>query len=230
MSTDTRRPDARAGPAERRFGIRALLAAIALVLVAVPFGLLLFLVQDKWRPLLRADSGARDDLHGYAVDHGWFVTAMRVLSFIGSTTAWLVLFAAVVVWLLWRRLPRLALYVVVTVVGSSALNQVVKHAVHRARPVLPDPVAHANGLSFPSGHAQAALVGSAVLLLVFLPWLRGAWRAVAVAVGAILTVGIGFSRVALGVHYVSDVLAGYVLGAAWVIAMTAAFNALRREA
>jgi undecaprenyl-diphosphatase len=155
---------------------------------------------------------------------------MRVLSFIGSTPVWLALFTALVAWLLWRRLPRLALYVVVTVVGSSALNQVVKHAVHRARPVLPDPVAHANGLSFPSGHAQAALVGSAVLLLVFLPWLRGAWRAVAFAVGAILTVGIGFSRVALGVHYVSDVLAGYVLGAAWVIAMTAAFNALRREA
>jgi len=42
-------------------------------------------------------------------------------------------------------------------------------------------------------------------------------------------VGIGFSRVALGVHYVSDVLGGFVLGAAWVAAMTAAFNALRVE-
>jgi membrane-associated phospholipid phosphatase len=230
MSTDTRRPDVPAGPAERRFGIRALLAAIALVLVAVPFGLLLFLVQDKWRPLLRADSGARDDLHRYAVDHGSFVTTMRVLSFIGSTAVWLALFTVVVTWLLWQRLPRLALFVVVTVAGSSILNSVVKQAVHRARPVLPDPVAHANGMSFPSGHAQAALVGFAVLLLVFVPLLRGAWRTVAVAVAALLTIGIGFSRVALGVHYVSDVLAGYVLGAAWVIAMTAAFNALRREA
>jgi undecaprenyl-diphosphatase len=229
MSTETRRPAVPAGPAERRFGLRALLAGIALVLVAVPFGLLLFLVQDKWRPLLRADSGARDDLHGYAVDHGSFVTAMRVLSFIGSTTVWLVLFAVVVAWLLWRRLPRLGLFVVVTVAGSSLLNLVVKHAVHRARPVLPDPVAHATGMSFPSGHAQGALVGSAVLLLVFLPWLRRGWRTVAILCAAVLTIGIGFSRVALGVHYVSDVLAGYVLGAAWVIAMTAAFNALRME-
>jgi membrane-associated phospholipid phosphatase len=230
MSTDTRRPNVPAGRAERRFGIRALLAAIALVLVAVPFGLLLFLVQDKWRPLLRADAGARDDLHSYAVDHGPFVTAMRALSFLGSTPVWLALFTAVAAWLLWRRLPRLALFVVVTVAGSSVLNQVVKQAVHRSRPVLPDPVAHANGMSFPSGHAQAALVGSAVLLLVFLPLLRGVWRSVALVVAALLTIGIGFSRVALGVHYVSDVLAGYVLGAAWVIAMTAAFNALRREA
>jgi membrane-associated phospholipid phosphatase len=229
MSTDTRRPPVPAGRAEGRFGLRALLAAIALVLVAVPFGLLLFLVQDKWSPLLRADSGARDDLHSYAVHHAPFVTAMRVLSFIGSTTVWLALFTAVVAWLMWRRLPRLALFVVVTVAGSSVLNLVVKQAVHRARPVLPDPVAHATGMSFPSGHAQAALVGFAVLLLVFLPLLRGAWRAIAVAVAALLTIGIGFSRVALGVHYVSDVLAGYVLGAAWVIAMTAAFNALRLE-
>jgi membrane-associated phospholipid phosphatase len=44
-----------------------------------------------------------------------------------------------------------------------------------------------------------------------------------------MVLGIGFSRVALGVHYVSDVLAGYVLGAAWVAAMTAAFAAWRRE-
>jgi membrane-associated phospholipid phosphatase len=229
MNTDTRPAPAPAGRAEGRFGIRALLAAIALVLVAVPFGLLLFLVQDKWRPLLRADSGARDDLHGYAVQHAPFVTAMRVLSFIGSTNVWLAVFAAVVAWLLWRRLPRLTLFVVVTVAGSFVLNLVVKQAVHRARPVLPDPVAHANGMSFPSGHAQAALVGTAVLLLVLLPWLRGTWRTVAVVGAALLTIGIGFSRVALGVHYVSDVLAGYVLGAAWVFAMTAAFNALRRE-
>jgi membrane-associated phospholipid phosphatase len=229
MSTEARRPPVPAGQAERRFGIRALLAAIALVLVAVPFGLLLFLVQDKWSPLLRADTGARDDLHGYAVHHGPFVTAMRVLSFVGSTTVWQALFTAVVAWLLWRRLPRLALFVVVTVAGSSVLNQVVKEAAHRARPVLPNPVAHANGMSFPSGHAQAGLVGCAVLLLVFLPLLRGAWRAITVVGAALLTIGIGFSRVALGVHYVSDVLAGYVLGAAWVIAMTAAFNALRMQ-
>jgi undecaprenyl-diphosphatase len=229
MSRTTRRPTEAAGTPERRFGLRALLAATALVLVAVPFGLLLFLVQDKWSPLLRADAGARDDLHGYASDHQWFVTATRVLSTMGSTTVWLAVFTAVAVWLVMRGSPRLALFVAVTVAGSHVLNQVVKAAVHRSRPVLPDPVAHASGMSFPSGHAQAALVGFAVLVLVFLPWLRGAWRPTAVVTAVLVTLGIGFSRVALGVHYVSDVLAGYVLGAAWVIAMTAAFNALRME-
>ena len=209
--------------------MRALLAAAALVLVAVPFGLLLFLVQDEWSPLLRADTGARDELHAYAVRHDPFVTAMRVLSTVGSTSVWLAIFAVVAAWLVWRGPPRLALFVVATVVVSPLLNAAVKTAVSRSRPVLPDPVAHASGLSFPSGHAQAAIVGCSVLLLVFLPWLRGAWRPIAVVAAILLTVAIGFSRVALGVHYVSDVLAGYVLGAAWVTAMVAAFNALRLE-
>jgi undecaprenyl-diphosphatase len=221
------RPDP--GPPERRFGIRALLAAISLALVAIPFGLLLFLVQDKWSPLERADAGARDDLHTYALHHGPFVAVMRALSALGSTVVWLAVFAVVVGWLLWRRLPRLAVFVVVTVVGSSVLNQVVKQAVDRARPVLPDPVAHASGMSFPSGHAQAAIVGYAVLLLVFLPVLRAGWRPAAITLAALAVLSIGFSRVALGVHYVSDVLAGYLLGAAWVAAMTAAFNAWRVE-
>lgn len=50
-----------------------------------------------------------------------------------------------------------------------------------------------------------------------------------VAAAAAMVLGIGFSRVALGVHYVSDVLAGYLLGGAWVAATTAAFHTWRRE-
>jgi len=161
------------------------------------------------------------------VTHTGFVGAMQLISDSGSALAWQIVLAVVVVWLLWRRLPRLALFVVITAAGSSLLNGVVKTSVHRLRPVLTHPVAHESGLSFPSGHAQAAVVGYAVLLLVFLPILHGAWRRVAVAVAVLMVLAIGFSRIALGVHYVSDVVGGYVLGAAWVAAMAAAFNAMR---
>jgi undecaprenyl-diphosphatase len=154
---------------------------------------------------------------------------MRALSTVGSTPVYLVVYALVGAWLLRRGLPRLALFVAVTVAVSPLLNTAVKLAVDRARPVLPDPVARASGLSFPSGHAQNAVVAAAVLLLVFLPVLRGARRRVAVVASVLLVAAIGFSRVALGVHYVSDVLAGYVLGGAWVAATTAAFSLGRRE-
>jgi membrane-associated phospholipid phosphatase len=71
-------------------------------------------------------------------------------------------------------------------------------------------------------------VAYAVLLLVFLPVLHGARRRIGVGVAALMVLGIGLSRVALGVHYVPDVLAGYVLGAAWATAMIASFNVWRR--
>ncbi|MEA2382241.1 MAG: hypothetical protein QOH72_2212 [Solirubrobacteraceae bacterium] len=225
----TSTPTSASRPAAARFGTRALLAALALTLVAVPFALLLFLVEDRWRPLLRIDDGARDDLHAYALHHHWMVTVAKVLSTIGSTPVYLVIFAALAGWLVHRGLRRLALFVVVTMVGSGLLNLAVKTAVHRARPVLPDPVAHAGGLSFPSGHAQGIAVASGVLLLVFLPVLRRRSRRVAAAVALLMVLAIGAARVALGVHYVTDVLGGYVLGAAWVAAMTAAFSAWRRD-
>jgi membrane-associated phospholipid phosphatase len=212
-----------------RFGARALLLGLALALLAVPFSLLLFLVEDRWRPLLDADGGARDDLHRYALDHPDFVTAMKTLSDSGSALAWGIVFVLVVAWLLWRRLPRLAVFVAVTVAGSSLVNTAVKTVVHRTRPAVVDPVVHERGLSFPSGHSQAAVVGYAVLLLVFLPVLTRTWRRVAVALAVLLVLAIGFSRVALAAHYVSDVLAGYLLGAAWVAVMTALFSIWRTD-
>jgi membrane-associated phospholipid phosphatase len=203
-------------------------AGLALGLLAVPFGLLLLFVEDKWPPLLRVDDGARDGLHAFALRHGGFVVAMETLTTIGRWWIYMPVFVVVVAWLLWRRMMRLAVFVAVTVGLSPAINDFVKWAVHRARPVLVDPLSHENGASFPSGHAQAAVVVYAVLLLVFLPVLHGAWRGVAVGVAVLMVLGIGLSRVALGAHYVSDVLAGYALGAAWVAAMIASFNVWRR--
>jgi membrane-associated phospholipid phosphatase len=226
MSNASEVPSASAARSTARFGARAVLAGAALALVAVPFALTLLLVEDNWPPLLRIDVGARDGLHGYAVAHAGFVEAMQLISDSGSALAWVLVLTVVTAWLLWRRLPRLALFVVTTGIGSSLLNTMVKTAVNRLRPVLPDPVAHAPGLSFPSGHAQAAMVGYALLLLIFLPTLHGAWRATTVTLAAFMVLAIGFSRVALGVHYVSDVVAGFVLGAAWVAAMAAVFNAM----
>src|SRR4051795_10530711 len=100
---------------DARFGARVVFAGLALVLVAVPFGLLLFFVEDHWAPLSRVDGGARDDLHALALQHGALVTALKVLSTVGSAAVYFPLFAAVAAWLAWRRLPRLAIFVVVAV-------------------------------------------------------------------------------------------------------------------
>ena len=206
-----------------------MLALIALTVATVPFGLQLFFVQDRWPPLERVDYGVRDALHRVALDHTAFATAMKVLSAVGSAPAYFLLFTGIAVWLVRRGRSRLAAFVAVTNLGGAVLNEAVKALVHRTRPVVADPIAHAAGLSFPSGHAQAAVVAYSVLLLLCWNELGRVWRAVAVVASAVMVLGIGLSRVVLSVHYVSDVLAGYTLGTAWVLAMTAVFGAWRRE-
>ncbi len=213
----------------RRFGTHAVLGLAAVALVAIPFSLLILLVTAKSDPLLHLDHDTADSLHSYAVDHPGFTHAMKVVSLIGEPVSWWLLLLPVVAWLLYRRLPRLAAFVVVTMLGSSVLNGVVKASVDRARPHLPDPVATAHGLSFPSGHAQAATVACGILILVFLPVVARSARVWLYVSGVAVIAIVSFSRIALGVHYLSDVVGGAVIGSAWVLAMTAAFSAWRRE-
>jgi undecaprenyl-diphosphatase len=121
---------------------------------------------------------------------------------------------------------RLAVLVAVTVGGGGVLATAVKDATDRPRPQPPHPVATAAGLSFPSGHALGVTVATVVFAVVIqaltgrrVPRLY--WPS-AVAAGAVC----GFARVGLGLHYPSDVLGGYLLGAAWAAAAVAAWHAV----
>lgn len=213
----------------RRFAGRAVLVfGIALVAAAL-FLTVLLLVSSQSPWLLRTDRSVAADLHRYALRHSAFTQVMRALSDSGKTVVWFVVMALVAGWLLSRRLQRLAIFVVVTVVGSSLLNNLVKLVVNRARPHLSDPVAVAGGKSFPSGHAQAAIVGYGILLAVFLPIIGRRWRPLAITVATLLALAIGFSRIALGVHYLSDVIGAYLIGTVWLIGMVSAFRTWRRE-
>jgi undecaprenyl-diphosphatase len=156
------------------------------------------------------------------VDHPGFVTTMKVVSAIGSWWTYTLLFAGSSAWLLLRRQRRLALFIAVAPLTGSRLNGLAKWVVDRPRPFVPDPVAHAGGLSFTSGHAQSAAMAALVMLVVLLPSLDRRGRRVAAGAATAWVFAVGFSRVALGVHYVSDVLAGYALGVAWVVIAAAA--------
>ncbi|MDQ4027275.1 MAG: phosphatase PAP2 family protein, partial [Actinomycetota bacterium] len=112
---------------------------------------------------------------------------------------------------------------------GGVVDTAVKVWVGRPRPVLENPVATAPPNSFPSGHTMMATIGYGVLLLVFLPLVPRKWR-VPLVVGAVLLVAIiGFARLALGVHFLTDVVGGFILGLAWLAASTAAFSIWRTE-
>ncbi len=215
---------------DRRLGTRLAAAAVAAFLIAVPFTLLLVLVKSAWTPLRRLDESTADRLHIWALGHPAAVRFFRDWSTIFGPTTWRLLVALLAIWLLYRRAVRLAGWAIITITVGGMLGVALKFVVNRARPILPDPVAIASGSSFPSLHSMNAALGVGVLLLAALPALGAGWRAGVWALGVLIVLITGYARIALGVHWVSDVLAGWTLGGGVVAGTTAAFELWRREA
>jgi membrane-associated phospholipid phosphatase len=215
---------------DKRLGSRLAVAAVAAFLIAVPFTLLLVLVKASWDPLHRLDQGTANKLHAYALGHPATVRFFHDWSTIFGPTTWRLLVALLAIWLLYRRAVRLAAWAIVTITVGGLLGVTLKFIVNRARPILPDPVAVATGSSFPSLHSMNAALGVGVLVLAALPVLGRGWRAGAWALGVLIVLITGYARIALGVHWVSDVLAGWTLGAGVVAGTAAAFESWRREA
>jgi undecaprenyl-diphosphatase len=113
----------------------------------------------------------------------------------------------------WRRGDRPAVVALAVVPGAELLNLALKQLFRRVRPLDVEPLAHLSTYSFPSGHAVAAAAFyGAVCTLVVLRARSRALRGLAVAAGLLMVPLVGFSRVYLGAHYFSDVLAGTCVG------------------
>jgi undecaprenyl-diphosphatase len=229
MSTEVLRRGLRRLPRLEQFAGRTFAGLLAIVVAGTVFGLLLMLVRFKWTPLYNLDHGAASSLNAVASTHPALVAVLRAITqFGGHTILWWVVTVAAA-GLLVRRQAQLAAYLVVTGLGALALDPTLKLLVGRLRPVVAAPVASAPGNSFPSGHALGSIVSYGALLLVFLPAVPRRLRPLAVAGTAAIVVAIGFTRVALGVHYVSDVLAGWALGLVWLGITATAFRVWRRK-
>jgi undecaprenyl-diphosphatase len=213
-----------------RFTGRSLAGLLVVLGLGAGFGLLLMLVRLEWGPLHRVDRGAAASLNDVVSENKLLVTVLKAISMLGGggILVWLVVVVAAS--MLIRRQLRLAIYLVVTGLGASMLDPSLKLIVGRLRPVVDVPVESAPGNSFPSGHALGSMVVYGAVLLVFLPVVSRRMRPVLIGVMTTIVVLVGFTRVALGVHYISDVLAGWVLGMAWLGATGYAFRLWRREA
>lgn len=228
--TTLRALTARYSETDATFAARLLLAVGVTAAASVPFALALVLVKSGWPPLYRLDQAAAERLHQAALGHPGWVRVLHVLTdFVWDPVTMRLLVALLALWLLTRRAWRLAAWASVTAVAGALTGVSVKSVVERARPHLPEPVAHAPGFAFPSGHAMTAVTSCAVLLLVLLPLVPRAWRPLPWALAVISVVGVGFTRVALGVHWVSDVVGGWLLGLAVVTATTLVFEAWRAD-
>jgi membrane-associated phospholipid phosphatase len=216
--------------ADKRLLTRFGLALGAAVVVAVPVAVLAIVVKHTRGPVARLDLAVARGLHGFAVEHGWFVSALDRVSSVGQPNMFRLTATVAAFWLLSTHRSRLALWALVTTWGGALLGVLLKLLVERARPALPDAVAHADGYSFPSGHALGAFVGCAVLLLLWLNMARPRQRWLGWAAAAIIVVAVCFARMGLGVHYLSDVVGGCLVGLGWTAATTIVFQVWRKEA
>ena len=219
-------------PAAVRFGVRALLGWAALLLGGVPFLLLWLLVQRSWSPLTGLDGEVAAELNEVVSGSPLLVSVLRWVTDLGGTGAAVLVMVLATVFLLIRGQRRLAAFVAVAGIGLAVLGPVTKAVVDRARPVVESPVVETpSNASFPSGHSMTAVVVYGALLLVALPSVRRR-RSRPWLVGAtvLLVVLVGSTRLALGVHFVSDVLAGWALGAGWLAVTAAAFRGWQHDA
>lgn len=149
---------------------------------------------------------------------GWLNTSLTAVTHLGDAITqalWLALVCAVAAWRARSWLP--AVIGAVGGVGIAVIIATAKTLVSRQRPDPPFALVHSHGFSFPSGHAAGAAAVGLLSAWMLCRWVVHTWAAqVAVWTLTLTTVAlIGFSRPYLGVHFVTDVLAGWLLGAAW---------------
>ncbi|MFF7384882.1 phosphatase PAP2 family protein [Streptomyces griseoluteus] len=192
---------------------RSLRAALLLVLLCA---LLLALVALRWSPLMTLDEDIARTTHRWAVENRGPTQVFRVLTdWVWDPLTMRLLCAGVALWLVWRRGAWwTALWLLVTCAVAAVVQQAVKAGVARPRPVWPDPVDRARFAAFPSGHAMTATVVCGLLLwLIRAHGVRGPRWYGAVAGALVSVLGVGLTRVWLGVHWFSDVLGGWLFGA-----------------
>ncbi|MGI9164871.1 MAG: phosphatase PAP2 family protein [Pyrinomonadaceae bacterium] len=157
------------------------------------------------------------------------IRAMIIISDLHSTVAVSVLTLALALYLFRLRHRCWLITVVLTVFGGMFLNIVLKNIFLRARPQFDDPILTLSSHSFPSGHAMAATCFYGVVAaFAFWKMREWPWRVLAITLAVFLVLLVGFSRIYLGAHYLSDVLAAILEGSAWLtFCLTAAHTICR---
>ncbi|RFP64648.1 PAP2 family protein [Hymenobacter lapidiphilus] len=196
------------------------LVGVLLLGIAVPWLIFLNVAEDIWESGgFVGDQSILEWLHARQAP-GPDQLAL-FFSRVGGTSIMTVVSLGIGGLLLWRRQWSAAWFFALAVGGAMALNIAAKLLFGRARPALWESIAPEGFYSFPSGHAM----GSAALAaaVAFLVW-HTPWRWPAVVLGTLFALGVGLSRMYLGVHFPSDVLAGWFCSVGWVASLYVLFS------
>jgi undecaprenyl-diphosphatase len=193
---------------------RRLLTVAALT--ALLFAFLSALVVGHFGPLLRLDAAISSAARRVALEHpAWRAFAFAITNSGGPAVVTVGSVAAVLLLVALGR-HRDTVFVAIAMAGSTGVRLIVLNAIARPRPA--DRLAPSSGFSFPSGHTTESAAAALTALVVLWPLLRGVWRRVVAGVVLAWAVAVGLSRVALVVHWPSDVLGGWLLASTVVLA------------
>ncbi len=159
-----------------------------------------------------------------------FTQAMMYITHAHNTAGMLIMTAVLGIYFYLRKAPYWLLALLVSVPGGMLLNVILKHIFQRARPSLENPLLTLATYSFPSGHTVAATLFYG-LVASYLVCLASRWKSrFLIVLGACVMVGlVGLSRMYLGVHYLSDVLAAVAEGCGWLAVCITGVSTLRRR-
>jgi len=210
----------------RAFLLRLALGAFVLIGAAWLFGALAEDVVNKDAPLGTIDLDVATWLHARATPA--LTALMLFVSNLGAPSTVMAMASVTAIFLLWKRQHYPLLLLALAVAGGALLNVIIKQLVHRDRPIFDDPIQTLTSYSFPSGHAMGSTVFFGTLAAIVVWQVRaGRVHVLAIALAALLIALICFSRIYLGVHYLSDVTAGFLAGVVWLGACLFAVAALR---
>jgi undecaprenyl-diphosphatase len=199
---------------EGYFGLHLTLGAFLLIAATWLFGLIAEGVNTG-EPLTQFDVQFSGWL--YAHHRQFLITTMLVITHLHSMAAATVLTIGFAFFLFTRRHRYWLVTLLLAVFGGMFLNVVLKNIFHRARPLVADPILTFSSYGFPSGHTMVATclygVAGAFAIWKFRRWPA---RASAVAMASLMVLLVGFSRIYLGAHYLSDVLGAILEGLAWL--------------
>jgi undecaprenyl-diphosphatase len=196
---------------------------LGLLLSFAALGLFVFLSEGP----TDFDRSIWQELYRYAVDSPRLTDFLIVITHIGDGRTLAVFGLMVAGALFWRRHHLLALVWCASLMGG-VLNQLLKQVFVRDRP--PHPLIGTHGYSFPSGHTTGSIVVYGMLAYLLLIAVRRRWLGITLAAGlGVLIVLIGFSRIYLGAHWISDVVGGFCVGLVWLGCCIAAIERVRRR-
>ncbi len=180
-------------------------------------------------PLTVVDAQLSNWLHSH--QRPLLTSAMFVATSFGSGAMGNCIGAGFAIYLIWRRRFYWLAAFASSLYGGMLLNRILKYVFQRPRPYFDDPLLSLSSYSFPSGHTMTATVLFGVIAAYFFTTTQDwRWRVIIICATSFLILLVGFSRIYLGVHYLSDVLGAMAEGLAWLaLCLTVVYSCWRKS-